>query len=60
MTAPVINLRQERSARRDAELRAQFDIRPGDHWQPVGLLVRKIVDDARVQMAERRNREAQR
>lgn len=56
----VVDLTTRRAARREAELRKQFDVPAGEPWKPIGMVAELLVDEVRIRMAERRNREARR
>lgn len=45
-------------ARRDEEHRRRFHIEPGDTVVPIGYLAARLMDRVKIQLAEKRNREA--
>lgn len=54
----VINMTALMTERRERELRAKHGIEAGQSMLPLAFLVERVIDRAKRQMTERRNREA--
>lgn len=52
----VIDLRPIQIAKREEELRQQFNIEPDQTSRPIGYLAQQLVMECRLKMAERRNK----
>jgi hypothetical protein len=52
----VIDMQAARMAKREEELRQQFNIEPGQTSRPIGFLAQQVVMECRLKMAERRNK----
>ncbi|MGW9332703.1 hypothetical protein [Bosea sp. NPDC055594] len=54
----VIDITAAILARRDEEHRRRFQIQPHETASPIGYLAARLMDRVKIQMAEKRNREA--